>query len=82
VDRLADSAGNILFGIALPLGLYRVSGNSLYLWLGAFLLLSVPILLALVHLNPRGEHYHHTAGRLQSRFADRPALAKLFTGVT
>lgn len=82
VDRLADSAGNILFGIALPLGLYRVSGNPLYLWLGAFLLLSVPILLALVHLNPRGEHYHHTTGRLQSRFADRPALAKLFTGVT
>ncbi|HEV8598749.1 MAG TPA: CDP-alcohol phosphatidyltransferase family protein [Gemmatimonadales bacterium] len=81
-DRLVDSAGNILFGVALPLGLYRMSENPLYLWLGAFLLLSVPILLALVHLNPRSEHYHHTTGRLQARFAGRPALAKLFTGVT
>ena len=82
VDRLADSAGNILFGVALPLGLYRTSGNPLYLWLGGFLLLSVPILLALVHLNSRAEHYHHTTGRLQARFASRPVLAKIITGIT
>jgi phosphatidylglycerophosphate synthase len=82
VDRLADSAGNILFGVALPLGLYRTSGNPLYIWLGGFLLLSVPILLALVHLNSRSEHYHHTTGRLQARFASRPALGRLITGIT
>jgi len=54
LDSLSDQVGNLSFVLALPVGLYRLhAGDTRYLWLGAFVVAGLLLLLPATFLRTR-----------------------------
>jgi phosphatidylglycerophosphate synthase len=77
-DTMSDQVTNLSFFLALPLGLYRRTGDTLHLSLALFVMVGVVTLLAAVYLKSRqtsGEAHFSDYGRSIARAYPPGSLA-------